>query len=430
MKRFLVTGVSILALSAASGAYGNDSDLTQTGNDNSATISQIIGSESSSDVTQSGNDNVAEVTQEVVPAGISAFNVPANDSIIDQIGDNSRATVRQTSSDPGSAPGNAALISQNSSNVLQLNRGVALNARIVQGAPGAGTVNNYAEINQGGNFTNMSALDDSGSGVTARSRQFGSENTSTINQQILDQNADPSTRALVDQTGGSNISNVLQQGAQQFTDVDQTGDNNVSDVMQGNNNNGHPATAIVLQTGDDNESYIDQVAQNVTATVTQTGNQNASDIDQTGGSRFSDATVLQTGDLNNSTIAQGTNGRRSTATVTQTGNTSDSVITQNNVRADAIVEQGPGSDNDSTITQSMGMDVMAMVTQTGSGNLSRITQQGDNQMAMVIQASSGNESAITQMGMNNTATHSQIVTDGNTATTNQNGTGNIATVNQ
>src|SRR3546814_2761825 len=95
--------------------------------------------------------------------------------------------------------------------------------------------------------------------------------------------------AAVSQEGDDNQSFVVQQGisnstgnAGTSTGIMQIGDDNFSSVNQAPSNN---AKATVAQTGNANQSYVDQTlalpgGDNTTATVAQTGNRNYSYVDQ------------------------------------------------------------------------------------------------------------------------------------------------------
>src|SRR3546814_16620671 len=86
-----------------------------------------------------------------------------------------------------------------------------------------------------------------------------------------------------------------------------------SDLNQAPSNN---AKATVAQTGNANQSYVDQTlaltgGDNTTATVAQTGNRNYSYVDQSAAEN--DAFVTQTSNDSSSTVLQ--SGANSTATV-------------------------------------------------------------------------------------------------------------------
>src|SRR3546814_19917498 len=97
-----------------------------------------------------------------------------------------------------------------------------------------------------------------------------------------------------------------------------------SDLNQAPSNN---AKATVAQTGNANQSYVDQTlaltgGDNTTATVAQTGNRNYSYVDQSAAEN--DAFVTQTSNDRYSTVLQ--LGANSTATFTQTGNAQVSFV--------------------------------------------------------------------------------------------------------
>src|SRR3546814_620205 len=115
----------------------------------------------------------------------------------------------------------------------------------------------------------------------------------------------------VDQDGNS-YSMVLQDGGRNEAAVSQEGDDNQSFIVQQgiSNSTGNAGTSTgIMQIGDDNFSSVNQApSNNAKATVAQTGNANQSYVDQTlaltGGDNTT-ATVAQTGNRNYSYVDQG-----------------------------------------------------------------------------------------------------------------------------
>lgn len=425
MKNILISSASALALAVcASAAFANDSMIDQIGGLNTASVDQTGGVEGVATVSQNGNANVAEVTQSENPNGIPGFTVPTNTAQIDQLGDNARARIEQSNPDQPNAPTNTASIYQESNGSAQvppdgIPSGYSLNGRIIQN--GSGNASSIAQFDNPNRTPN-----DGASGVTARNDQIGQYNSSTITQNVFEEDANPYSDVNVYQDGIANVSDVTQRGSDALVDVFQIGDNNQSLVEQGAN---REMTASVRQEGSDNESTISQVARTVTATVDQSGTSQFSDISQGPQSRFATATVTQSNDNNTSYVNQ--TNTSATATVTQWGTDGMSTINQSDGSgAEAILEQA-GFANESLITQT-GDDQYAFVSQDGELNESTISQIDDNQFASVTQGMDHNVSIIDQSGVGgmNTATVSQLMTSGNHSTITQAGTGNVATVMQ
>lgn len=293
MKRTLLYSVSAAALFVAAPAfaqsYNNVSNVSQNGDTEAAMVNQI-GSNDTSNITQDNatGHNTATVNQNGKIGG---------QSDITQKGDHNTATLNQ--SDDGSAyiggpatdgssyPAGAKPIS-----VSSINQGGNGNSADVTQA----TATNAA--------TNNSAVDQSGDGNSATVKQYDDAQYSSVSQssagntasvtQGLNNGADNSwhnASTLVQSGGGSNAATVTQTGTDGVSSVYQTGSNGAANVTQG----GSFATSYVGQSGDtDNAtvtqhdggsmltSSVDQQAANNTAVVDQSGSNSQSYVTQLG----------------------------------------------------------------------------------------------------------------------------------------------------
>ncbi len=218
------------------------------------------------------------------------------------------------------------------------------------------------------------------------------QNTSTVDQGVSGVGSGDDNRAVVQQKGTGNVS-----------DIDQTGNNNEGRVYQGAIT-GYPAGS---STGS-------------SAKLVQTGNNN------------SDASLVGQGSI----IAQGANGGTASGTVTadvlQSGNFGGVTVEQGTegsvVDSDADVIQSGTGGNMATVYQGVlgggeSTDDEATITQTNASNTAA-TRQGFSGGI-----SSNSDATISQFGTGGNATTTQAGDD-NSATVTQNGTGDVATVDQ
>lgn len=414
MKHLITGGASLLALAAATSALGappplpplppvatqTTSDITQTGDDNEATVAQD-GGINTSDVVQVGDDNVVDVNQN---------------------GDGNFSNIRQ--GDPNSSPAeaNAASVAvviqegdDNVSDIVQIDRDDTVST--------AGSTVGDADLFIRARDGNPTFQGDPEAFVS----QDGNANRSYVDQ--FNANLSRNLIATVSQTNDTNISDIGQEargnslngGLTGFTgtfraDVEQMG-NSTSFITQfGENPGARGLTANVTQT--DSTSTVDQRAFANTAGSTPFL---FADIDQTG---LSESTVTQTveagalgsGDFD--AIVNQSNG--ATSTITQTALSAATGAT--GMVAD-VLQNG---DSSSAITQQFSApgltDLLAEVVQTGDGNTSTIFQDGSNLIAYVDQIGTGNTSLVDQ---DNDAT-----SDGNTANVDQLGDDGNSTVTQ
>ena len=204
----------------------------------------------------------------------------------------------------------------------------------------------------------------------------------------------------------------------------------------------------IVQTGDDNVATVDQTG----------GSEGVSDINQVGDDNVATVTQSETSGASNSF-----NTPANIADIDQTGEASNATVTQNNgdargpsntavIRQDAfplatvpsgfnldatIIQDGTG--NQSSIVQtgavfgdSSGLN--AVNNQTGNGNLSAISQDGDTDAApftdaSVTQSGDNNQSDVSQFGENLLGTVNQLGAD-NSSFLDQQGDSHVADIFQ
>ncbi len=329
MKKHFITSVSLCALTFAGQAFANDSEISQIGGLNTATIDQTGGSEGVSSVSQIGDSHTASVTQSDDPNnGTPDFNTASNTSTITQEGSGAQATVNQTG-DPSGNPSNV-------SEITQFN----------DGPPSA-----VADV-----------------------MQDGSNNFSSVEQ---GRDVDPVDRrgqtAMITQEGTDHISTVLQRGNLNSANVNQASTGNMSDVTQSGLDN----DAVVSQTGSGNNSTVSQSANFGETEVDQSGNNNSSDVTQEGRANSSIASVInQSGNNNTSSVLQtslvaGPGSADQFASVTQSTNNNSSTIEQDG--GDPVAStSNPG--NTAEVMQTVTSGNMSMIMQSGAGNMATVNQ--------------------------------------------------------
>ncbi len=335
MKKMILTGASLLALTMAGPAFAQStSTVTQDGNGNDAGVVQE--NSNVSDINQVGDNNVADVEQ-------TSTGTTGNEVDIDQTATGSNtANALQTAGATGSfidilqdgtSDGNTANASQasaigSSSEITQTDTTGSF-AETAQG--GGGGINNGAVIIQGdtsavggtlsGAFNANSIIRQEGDDNFALSVQGGGDQTSLIDQfgpssgnfaQVA-QGAfsDGSSNAFVQQLGDNGVVDVSQNSSLNDAFVLQlSGDGNQAVVDQGLFAGGDTNAASILQDGDGNFSEIEQNALTAGGTNLanneQTGNGNISFITQEDSGNMAD--VVQNGDGHTSTVNQSGTG--------------------------------------------------------------------------------------------------------------------------
>jgi hypothetical protein len=420
MKKFLLASASAAAILATTAfAQGNDSEVIQAGNSNSATVGQAgdgnvsglsqLGDNSQATLDQSGDANVSEIMQQSLnKANVAQLGTDGESHVIQNGNQNDAINHNGGIADPGGIEEPIAY----GVGVRQRATSVEAYSYIEQNGTGAWAevdqdgANNSSDIRQGNNLKR--------SGDRAFVDQRGDDNVSTVKQSVDDTGPDSNPAY-----GGANTVN--------YSIVNQSGSRNTSNITQnavnGENDESPNALATVNQLSDDNKSDITQNSDAVASVTQSGGDYNVSSIEQQLNSDGAYATVVQTGALNASQVIQSADA---TATVNQTGGYNHSFVTQN-AAATANVTQG-GIDNKAVIEQFAGADnAGATIIQDEEGatvpgypsNDARITQSADA------------TGTITQTGDNNVSTIEQLASSGNSeATSTQNGAGNRSDIKQ
>ncbi|WP_379923275.1 beta strand repeat-containing protein [Erythrobacter sp. R86502] len=542
MRKTILTGASVLALSIAVPAFGQTAPSTPTypstpaecasAGNNCSTIDQA-GTDGNAILNQSGSANVSAINQTAASANV--------DAKVTQEGTNATSFVEQSGGPGVFVPNASGTFVRNKIEVSQKGDGAdsviyqGKSSRLQVGVNQDGDSTSY--VNQEGNNSavEVTQTGDANDSIVFQSAntstvglpfngnqrtgvvQTGSENTSGIYQGDLsttsiderdltanviqngvnndsfisqtNSGGRAEATAEVNQQGNDNMSLVQQSGllgdafpVGTIVDVDQFGNDNMSDVVQENNStrgDATPASAVIIkQFGDQNDSTVNQSSTSGSAKVTQTSEGinptsprardnrfdggtdtvrgNFSNIRQSGLGQ-NDATLNQTGQLNRSDIRQSNVDGIATATVVQDGTFNNSDIRQT-AAAEATVNQlGSYGDNDSSIEQNadgataivnqfgnnttngpsfptnqsfitQSDDASAMVTQTGSQNLSTVNQNSGAFEAVAVVNQQTDPTAIGSGDDVNESTITQSATT--SAFVNQIGQGNFSNVNQ
>lgn len=291
-------------------------------------------------LTQTGDDNSATITQGFgVPAGPA---LPGNEAIVTQTGDDNIADVDQVNNGYAGSEHKAEVLSVGNSNYAKIDQQLEDRGNAIIDQLGNG---NDARITQVGNFgaaepinppydayalqhgnDNDILMNIFGTNSTARAIQYGNENLITQNLgQAVGEKVENS-RALASQYGNSNTISQTFEGEGFETPTSPTvvwdeerafqdGFSNYSeqlikdDLLPSSNN-----FMTVSQVGDDNNSWQTQAGQNNYMIHNQNGNLN-------------DATATQTGSFNFLSVTQ--NGNGNNATDTQTGFSNEAYVQQN-----------------------------------------------------------------------------------------------------
>lgn len=418
MKKFLLASTSILAVAFASQAFagGSSTNLSQTGNYQSATIDQTgankgqVGAKSGNPFLQQdgagSGGNVISIMQtgtenEVGATVLSWQSGTQNSANITQNGDKGSVTLQQTGNYNGSS----------SSTIFQ------------------GSKSSYDKVTlqQQGDFNQFSIWQD---------RWVNDPSASVYANTV---------KAV--QSGSSNIVNSAQYGTQNEVDLTQWGNNNqfysdqgfsnprsyvsLAKAFQWNDGGGanlissnqgggsYHSLNVDLQYGHNNTIYNTQT-RDYTAlhVVVQSGSFLTIDSRQDGPGNT--ATVLsQTGNDNRITNRQNGNWS-STATFTQNG----SNLLINNTQT--------GGSNQATFIQNASSSTIDSF-QSATGNNLTATQAGYNSYANLLQTADNNTIVGSQNGYGAGAQNQAWVSQtsaGNTATYNQSGSGNYNSIKQ
>lgn len=357
MKRYLILAASMSVLGVASAhaqtfpstTFDNSARITQTGNNNEATIDQAIGGilngQGNAEIIQNGNRNDADIKQSNATSSIPGrFD---NIALVDQRRSRGQATVEQIHDYAIDRPNDAL---------------------IIQITPDA----------------------------VASIQQRGDRNTGTIRQF----NTSTAPIANIDQNGRINTAIVRQRGA-----------NGQVDVMQGTfvagvggspqtfssrvevDNDGTNADIFVSQIGFSHNAFIFENGTNGVINVSMDGVGNTATVTQQSTNGLVDIVSTGSSSANLVNVNQGLSDTGSVARVTQSGRFGDSEIEQ----VDLV---GGGGANLADVDQS-GIG-------TGAGSLfSSILQDGGSNTALVNQASAYAQSDIMQTGVGHVANVTQ-----------------------
>jgi hypothetical protein len=280
--------------------------------------------------------------------------------------------------------------------------------------------------------------------------QSGTGNTGAAEQSGVE----PGISATITQTGtnnhvggpGGTTAGIVQSNGNGIAQVSQTGSNNNAgivqnelpaipsnaDIVQAGNANSAVANQFfgtgidvhIRQNGSGNTTGITQSAADSVIRVTQNGTNNNATVVGEGTTRFGQS-IEQNGDSNTVT-ATAINAESNNAeyTITQTGAHNDAIANQTSSSFSLLSIRQLGAGNQSDITQT-GDIQSGTINQNGSGNLASINQAGFASAEPRL----GNTALITQAGNNNNATIRQAG-DAFTATVSQIGAGNYANVYQ
>lgn len=287
LKKFSAAALSLIFVLGLTGLAlaGNTSTVDQTGNDNTATVTQdgdgnvasIEQASNDSDATQDqdGNNNNAVLEQ------VSGWPVPGT------------AVINETGSQTQDGTDNQAELMQWSNEGFGGNTGIQLQEGIANNAI-AWQYSIDSDVSQTQDGTgNKARIYQVGFENSATQKQEGDDNWAAIDEQASSESEGGNT-AYQGQFGSRNKSLIAQYGAEglktaigNLASVTQDGDDNWAG--EGYNNGG---LFGIFQAGDYNEAEITQDGDENEASIYQYGNLNDASIDQDGNSNV--ATVTQT----------------------------------------------------------------------------------------------------------------------------------------
>ena len=344
-------GMPAIAQVVPAPSTDNNARITQTGNQNSATIDQVAGAilngQGQAEIIQNTSRATAVITQSTATSPrAGGF---ANTATIDQRRQRTNATVEQVHDYAGvNAFGNAATIVQVAAD--------AQAAILQRGDRNTGTIRQLV-----GSVAPVASLQQNGVFNRGIIRQGGQTGTVIVRQGdfVSGPGASPVTsnaRATVDNNGLNAVININQIGFASEATVVENGNSGLIDIVQ----YGSVNIASVTQLSTDGEVRI------------ETGS----------GSQFNIADVLQeAGDVG------------STASIYQTGYFSRADITQ----SDSL---GLGGGNDADVAQSgigTGADsLLSFIVQDGASNSTIVAQSSTYAQSSVVQTGAGHTSQISQ----------------------------------
>jgi hypothetical protein len=304
----------------------------------------VAGASQTAVITQT-NDIVgsAEANEASIRQGVSGVRGFANEARITQDGSNNTTTIEQGGGTNTSDGNMFSIVNQvGSDNVAQNRQGEADYSNIEQNGNGntavvdqnyiVGVIGRTSDVFQGGD-DNQAEVIQTGSGASSSVLQ-GLDALSNNNLAFVEQAS--AATSLIEQGGlGNNEARTVQSasasGAMAF--VDQIGQSNESLIMQTAastaraNQAGELGDSSIFQNGVGNTATLTQFAGSVneTSLITQNGTNGTVTVNQRGMNNVSE--VLQSsGDLNMATVNQ--NGIGDFSTITQSGNGNTAMVTQ------------------------------------------------------------------------------------------------------
>lgn len=384
MRKYLIAGVSVLALSAT-GAIADEATINNYGGNGAAYIDQLDTTGNATATITQGVDGVpANISSERDTAAIKqegAGNLRAtieqntdnnligfgernvagisqaegagssaratieqaesqnragvlqassnNDGTVQQTGFNGRALIIQDDSDFNGLDGNSGasdfrLRANAPDNTDNLTTGLGFDANLTNGrfVPGGLRADTSAE----GEASNSDATVRQGQGFAG----FAENARALVLQSGDNQSADVDQdgfdqKAYVSQEDANNTAIVLQEAA--FDDnnqaiVNQTGAGNLGDIYQ----QADLSFASIDQGGDNNDAFVEQLGERTSAIIDQEGGNNFADAYQTG--IRDESTITQSGYNNDAVTYQAFDTIRDVATINQTGDNNEAQILQ------------------------------------------------------------------------------------------------------
>ena len=387
------------------GTFGSTINITQSEEDNTATVTQEDGRSNTTDISQTDDGNNADVTQS---GTVDAGSGNASAVVIFQDGKDGDIQVNQ------SANGGGILATQFDGN------------RNEQDLTQSGRANSIITFQNGDD--NDITLD-----------QSGQENVGNIAQSNLLPPTAPANgpsmhTATLTQSGTLNDAAIGQGGFRNTTEVTQSGQENF---------------ASTIQYGSDNEATTTQSAlRNSTVNITQGRIADGGGVAAARGTRDANNVILSLAGLNNTNTFQsegnvatvnqmnGTNSENQVVNLFQSGDFETATITQSGSNNNNRTVQA-GEEDELTSTQS-GSQGRVIVSQYGEetemGNTATVNQTAtsSNNTVDIGQIKFDNVATVTQRGHNNNLLPGSIVRqvgERNTTTINQDGDrGNVAVI--
>ncbi len=463
LKLFSATALG-LVLATAAYADSNEAYITQSGDSNSAGITQGSGATTGNKagrlgdpMSQSGNNNVLTILQEGdagkigVKSGTDSYITPdstpnpqftityqgveqtssgagSNTASLTQDGTGAEiGELRQTAS--GSAGGNSTTTDQTGANTLN---------HIWQ-TQQAGAVNNVIDVTQTGTGNVVDRIDQKASGTGAAANQITVTMSGTDNGTMDLSGTAPfytsrawamgATQSALIQNNYGNTNGVAVPGtvSGNIIDLNVAGSGNQFGLTQKGSDNVAGFGSQVSLTGADNTFGSYQAGEgNVITGVTIEGDRNDVGIWQIGSTNTATVSMISVGsDDNGLSIAQ--QGTSNTATVSITGSGNGDASFASGSTAKALVDANPATMFGGTIVQGSSLSSttnMASLTVFGNDNAFAISSLGSNNtvtgtIGTAASDSSNNSAAVVQNGSSNTASFSQTGSGSNSVSISQ-----------